>query len=78
MLTFGHLTLGEKRTLCKRFVEPSLWLQDQYHKHDDLLVMVKRVHGLKCDLLAIILRALYVFVSHNLIICIWNLILHKF
>ena len=43
MLTFGHLTLGEKRTLCKRFVEPSLWLQDQYHKHDELFVMVKRI-----------------------------------
>ena len=35
--------MGEQRTLCKILVEPSLWVQVQFHKNDNLLAMVKRI-----------------------------------
>ena len=44
----GAVALREHRTLCKKFLEPSLQLQVQFHKHDNLLAMVNgngKVHG---------------------------------
>ena len=38
------------------FVEPSLWLQVQFHKHDDLLAMMKRIDETFMDLQPIFCR----------------------
>ena len=34
---------GEQHTLCKRFVEASLWSQVLFHQNDNMLAMVIRI-----------------------------------
>ena len=50
------LALREHRTLCKKFLEPSLQLQVQFHKHDNLLAMVKKIEETFVDLQPIFCR----------------------
>ena len=44
------LALGEHRNHCKRFVEPSLWMQVQFAKHDNLLAMIDKIEETFKDL----------------------------
>ena len=37
------LAIGEQKTLCKRLVEPSLWMQVKFAKQDGLLAMVDKI-----------------------------------
>ena len=50
------LAMGEQRTLCKILVEPSLWVQVQFHKNDNLLAMVKRIEEIVITLQPIFSR----------------------